>query len=215
MNVLLNTYAFDAPWAAETLGRYIRPQMRACIVALSFCAGWTEEQAESERHRHMLLPAFAHYGIAPEHITLVDWFHDTPASASQKIAESDILFFTGGWPDHMMHRLEQWQLVEQIESHGGIIMGCSAGAMVQLSRYHITPDPDYDSFSYCHGMNFIHDFAVEVHFRELPIQYESIDRVRRELGKPVFGVYDDGGLVVCGDEVIIMGHVNYYGVHRT
>lgn len=215
MNVLLNTYAFDVPWAADTLGKYIKPSMKVCVVALSFCAGWTEEQAESSRHRHMLLPAYAHYGIPAENISLIDWFHDTPESAKQKIQESDILFFTGGWPDHMMRRLEQWKLVEQIEAFPGLIMGCSAGAMVQFAHYYITPDEDYDTFSYHHGMNFVRQFYMEVHFNDTPIQHESIDRVRREQRKPIFAVYNDGGLVVDGDEVTVMGRVKYYGLDRT
>lgn len=212
MNVLLNSYAFDAPWCAAALSPLIRPNMRACIVALSFRCGMTEAEAETGRHRHMLLPAFAHYGIPGDHVSLIDWFHDTPESAQRKIQESDILFFTGGWPDHMMPRLHQWGLVPLIEGFPGLIMGCSAGAMVQFSEYFITPDEDYDRFSYEKGMNFIHDFYMAVHFCDAPEQLEGINRVRRERRRPVFAVYNDGALLVNGDEVTIMGHVKYYGV---
>lgn len=214
MNVLLNSYGFDAPWCAATLNPHLTPNMRACVVALSFCEGWSEEQAESEKHRQMLLPAFAHYGITPEHISLIDWFHDTPETAQQKIAESDVLFFTGGWPDHMMRRLYAWDLVKQIEAFPGLVMGCSAGAMVQFRHYYITPDEDYDTFSYQEGMNFVDQFYMEVHFNDTPIQMESINKVRKEQHKPVFAVYNDGGLLVNGDEVTIMGRVKYYGLDR-
>lgn len=214
MNVLLNSYAFDAPWCAAALHPYLNPNMRACVVALSFCEGWSEEQAESGRHRELLLSAFAHYGIPPEHVFLIDWFHDTPESAKQKIAKSDVLFFTGGWPDHMMRRLYAWDLVSQIESFPGLVMGCSAGAMVQFRHYYITPDEDYDTFSYQEGMNFVDQFYMEVHFNDTPIQMESIHKVRKEQRKPVFAVYNDGGLLVNGDEVTIMGRVKYYGLDR-
>lgn len=209
-NVLLNTYAFQEPWAATWLERILKPDMRATVVALSFNAGMDEVQAATEGHRQDLLPAFAHYGIGPEQVELVNWFRDTPQSARRKMRDSDILFFTGGWPDHMMYRLRRWKLTELVEQFDGVVMGCSAGAMVQMKRYHITPDEDYPSFVYQSGMDMLDRFYIEVHYRETDLQHASIDRVRRERGKPVFAMYNDGGLLVQGDCVTPMGRVRLF-----
>lgn len=209
-NILLNTYAFHEPWAASWLERILKPDMTVTVVALSFNAGMNEEQAATEGHRADLLPAFMHYGIAPGNVQLINWFRDTPQSAREKIQQSDVLFFTGGWPDHMMYRLRRWKLTQLIEHFDGVIMGCSAGAMVQLKQYHITPDEDYPTFSYQQGMDMLDSFYMEVHYRETDLQQVSIDRVRREKGKPVFAVYNDGGLLIEGSCITPMGRAKLF-----
>lgn len=206
-NVLLNVYSFQEPWAAQWLERILKPDMLVTVVALSFNAGDTEEKARTEQHWADLLEPFGYYGIEPEQIELINWFKDTPQTAREKIQQSDVLFFTGGWPDHMMYRLRCLDLIDLIEHFDGIIMGCSAGAMVQMKQYHITPDDDYPEFSYQEGMNLLDRFMIEVHYCEKDIQHESIARVTCEKGKPVFAVYNDGGLLVEGDCISMMGRV--------
>ena len=208
--VLLNTYAFHEDWAKPTLSALLRPGMRAAVVAFSFNAGMSEAQAASEGHLRDLTPAFFEYGIGPGQLELVNWFHDSPQSAREKLRRSDVLFLTGGWPDHMMYRLRRWELTQLIEQFPGIIMGASAGAMVQLRRYHITPEQDYPEFGWYEGMDLIRDFLIEVHYRETEEQHRSIERVRRETGLSVFGLYDDGGLVVQGDSITTMGRTRLF-----
>ncbi len=209
-NVLLNTYAFHEPWAQSALTGILHPTMRVTVVAFSFNAGMDEMQAASEGHRRDLLPAFAAYGIPQAQIELVNWFRDTPETARKKIRNSDVLFFTGGWPDHMMYRLHRWGLVELIESFDGIVMGCSAGAMVQVQDYHITPDADYSDFGYYHGMKMLDRFDIEVHYKETELQHRSIHRVLREKKRPVIAVYNDGGVIVRGDQISTMGRVRLF-----
>lgn len=213
-NVLLNTYAFHEPWAQPWMSRLLQPWMRVTVVALSFNAGDTEEIAKTEGHRRDLLPAFHFYGIPEENIYLINWFRDNPITAREKLRKSDVLFFTGGWPEHMMYRLRVLELVEEIERFGGIVMGCSAGAMVQLKQYHITPFPadGYDRFCYMEGMDMLRDFYIEVHYMETDLQHESIRRVRQEKKKPVFALYNDGGLLVEGDCITPMGRTRLFTV---
>ncbi|EPZ54469.1 peptidase S51 family protein [[Clostridium] sordellii ATCC 9714] len=66
----------------------------------------------------------------------------------------------------MMDRLKEFKIIEDIENYKGIVMGSSAGAMVQVAQYHITPDKDYDTFSYNEGLNMITDFDIEVHYKK-------------------------------------------------
>lgn len=209
-NVLLNTYQFQQPWARPVLEPLLRPWMQGTVIAFSFNAGMNERQAASEGHYRDLLEPFSAYGIGPGQLQLVNWFRDTPQSAKNKIAGSQVLFLTGGWPDHMMYRLHRWGLSEQIEQFSGIILGCSAGAMVQMKRYHITPDQDYPNFGWYHGMNLLSRFNIEVHYRETELQHKSIQRVLSETGLPVFALYDDGGLVVQGNQLTSMGRTRLF-----
>ena len=50
---------------------------------------------------------------------------------------------TGGAPDLMMKRIKEKKLKKLIKNYKGIMIGYSAGAMIQLDSYHISPDEDY------------------------------------------------------------------------
>ena len=101
-----------------------------------------------------------------------------------KIRKSNIVFFTGGYPDKMMKKFYKYDLVKELESFNGIMIGASAGAMVQIKEYHITQDFDYKQYSYQKGLNIIKDFDLEVHFNNTEIQNISILRSIREKKKP-------------------------------
>lgn len=86
------------------------------------------------------------YGVKEENINWINYFKDTYENAKVKIRNSNILFLTGGLPVKMMSRLIEFDLIDDIESFTGVIIGSSAGAMVQIAEYHITPDEDYNIF---------------------------------------------------------------------
>ena len=43
-------------------------------------------------------------------------------------------------------------------------MGYSAGALVQLAEYHLSPDTDYPRFTYQKGILYVYLFYLEVHY---------------------------------------------------
>ncbi len=59
-----------------------------------------------------------------------------------------------------MSRLSELGLINTVEQHSGIIMGWSAGAMMQCSQYYISPDKDYPEFIYEKGLRCIDNFTV-------------------------------------------------------
>ena len=93
-----------------------------------------------------IVDGFTAYGISEDNITFVNYFKDTRESAIQKIEKADILYFTGGRPDRMMDRIKEFDLADVLRKHKGIVMGYSAGAVIQLSEYHLSPDKDYKEF---------------------------------------------------------------------
>lgn len=209
-NILLSMYEFGEDWAYPALKSVLRPEMRVTVVALSFNAGQTEEQAFSEGHRLKFLPQLGRYGIAPGQVGLINWFRDTPQSAREKIRNSDVLLFTGGWPDHMMYRINRWGLAPDIEAFDGIVMGCSAGAMIQIDHCHISPDDDYPEFVWMSGLDMLKKFSIQVHYDESEEQHRCIRLALEEKGKPIFALYNDGGMVVHGKELTTFGRVRLF-----
>ena len=215
-NVLLNIYEFQTDWAKPVLGKILKPEQRVTILTMSH----GEEIPDRKTWESLYLPgkqiyavltgAYGAYGIPEGNIQFVSWFHDTPETALMKLGEADVLFLTGGLPDVFESRLEEWGLVEPIQRFPGIVMGCSAGAMMQMTEYHITPDEDYDAYGYYPGLGLLEGFEPEVHYAASEVQTESIRRYLRERGKPVYAMTNQGGLVVQNGIITTMGQVTRF-----
>ena len=80
---------------------------------------------------------FYKYGIGKEQIVWVNYFKDSMDEMKEKILNSSILMLTGGAPDLMMKRIKEKKLKKLIKNYKGIMIGYSAGAMIQLDSYHI------------------------------------------------------------------------------
>ena len=101
-----------------------------------------------------------------------------------------------------MDRLAEFELLDALQSFDGLVLGCSAGAMIQLREYHITPDWDCPEFGYYNGLPWLNDFYIEVHYEETQLQKDCIQRVLRERGKPVYAIHHDRGALIVQKGII-------------
>jgi len=160
MNILLDKLDFNESWAYETFKKIIKPEYKICVIPFAFHETWIKDKEEWEKSYNKLngeyykdtVSVFYTYGIEDKNIALVNYFEDSPESAKEKIMASDIILLTGGYPDKIMTRLEEFDLIDTVENHHGIIMGWSAGAMMQCFDYYISPDDDYLEFVYKKGL---------------------------------------------------------------
>ena len=218
VNILFNRYDIDAKWCFSAFQRYIKATDKVVIIPFSFRDervnsknSWEAYYGQNDGiYYNGIVNSFFSYGIQPENIIWINYFTDSKESAIQKISNSDILYFTGGLPDKMMIRLKEFDLISTIENHNGIIMGYSAGAMIQIKNYHITPDKDYTLFGYYKGLKLIDIFDIEVHFEHSDLQISSIETVRKETGLPVYAIEDNGAVLVDDGKITTVGNVHYY-----
>ena len=85
-------------------------------------------------------------------------------------------------------------------------------AVIQLKEYHLYPDGDYTDFCYYDGLPMLDDFYLEVHYRNLDIQDESVRKCLKERGKTVYVTHDhSGGIIVENGRIRIIGSVDVYG----
>ena len=217
IHILHNRYDIQAGWLYPALERYIRPSMRVCIAAFSFrknrvqnADDWAALYASGGVYYEGIAESFAAYGIGREQIEVISYFEDTKESAREKVKRADILYFPGGLPDKMMERIREFELTEAMRAHDGIVMGYSAGALIQLKEYHLSPDKDYPQFGYYEGLGYLDDFYVEVHYENTAVQREAIDRVLRERKKLVYGLPDDGAIIVDGGRIETVGPVKKF-----
>lgn len=218
MNILLDGLDFDKTWAYDTLKNIVKPDCKVTIVPFAFHEEWIKNAEEwegsysklsGEYYDKIIFP-FLTYGISEYNITWINYFTDNNDSAKTKIKTSDIIFFTGGLPDKIMNRLAEFDLIDTIEHHKGIIMGWSAGAMMQCLDYYFSPDKDYPEFKYARGLDCIRNFAVEVHYKNTETQNESIEKFISKTGKKVYTTESESAIIVDGGKITLLGNANIY-----
>jgi len=77
------------------------------------------------------------------------------------------------------------------------VMGVSAGALMQLGEYFLTPDEDYPQLVFEKGLGLIqNDFYIEVHYdRDNADSTALLNDIRRSTGKPIYAIGACGAVV--------------------
>ena len=219
INILLEGFDIDAPWIYDELKNYIKPNHSVAIVAFSFrdsrvksLSDWDALYGKvNSKYYDGIVGGFTSYGIPANKITFINYFTDTKESAIQKIQAADIIYFLGGLPDRMMDRIKEFDLYDTLIHHDGIIMGYSAGAVIQLAEYHLSPDDDYPEFKYYEGLPYLSNFYMEVHYEGTAMQDKSIQRVLAERGKTVYATaFRSGAILVDKGNIKLLGDVKVF-----
>ncbi len=146
VNILLEGYDIAASYLKDELSEYIKPEHSVAVEALSFrdnrvksVEDWNKLYSkENGMYYGGIVGGFTAYGVAEENISFINYFTDTHEAAARKIANADIVYFLGGLPNRMMDRIIEMELYDVLMNHKGIVMGYSAGAVIQLAEYHLS-----------------------------------------------------------------------------
>ena len=219
VNILLEGYGIQAQWLFDELKKYLKSTHHVAVVAFSFrdnavrsILDWNSLYGkENGRLYQGIVSGFKAYGIPEDNISFVNYFTDTKESASEIIKSADIVYFPGGLPDRMMERIIEFDLQDSLARHTGIIMGYSAGAVIQLCEYHLSPDHDYPEFKYYKGLQYIDDFYLEVHYEGTEEQIQSIKKVIKERNKKVYATsLMKGAILIHDGEIKLLGDVKCF-----
>ena len=212
-NILLNYYNFDGDWAKDHVAPYLTGK-KVLILPLAFreIQAWDFDSWQSiygkngEKYQNILRPFLA-FGIAEEQIDWLNCFDKTQDHLAL-IANTDVLFFTGGMPEKAIAWMDKLGIINAVKNFKGTVMGASAGAMLQLEHYHITPDEDYDTYGLWQGLGLVKGLDLEVHYLATQLQNECTKKAICDLKLPVYQMWHEGGLIVDGNKVQIMGNVH-------
>lgn len=209
--------ALNAPFAINEVKKHLKPKMKVAVIGFSFFEPLTEEEyfkyygLDSE-YQTKLLNNFLDFEITD--VKWVYYFNQSMEESLKIIEESDILYFPGGAPDLMFERIKERGLLEPLKNFKGIVIGSSAGAMIQLETFHISKDNEYFKFSLNEGLAYLDNFFIEVHYRRRKAQKSSLRKIRREFRKPIFTIPDNGMLIVKGNEVLPLGEAKLFSNHK-
>ena len=212
-NILLNYYNFDGDWAKEYVAPYLIGK-KVLILPLAFreIQAWDYDSWQTiygpngEKYQNIVRPFLA-FGIEENQIGWLNCFDNTQ-NYIKMIAGADVLFFTGGMPEKAIAWMEKLGITDAVKNFTGTVMGASAGAMLQLDHYHITPDEDYATYGLWRGLGLVKGLDLEVHYLATDLQNSCTKRAIQDLKMPVYQMWHEGGLIVNGDKVQILGSVN-------
>lgn len=202
-NILMNTSMYDEPWCYPALKKVFHSNDRVCILAMSFFDDTKNEKDWDIQYAPGIgtwyranQDPFKKFGITPDRIEWVDYFRDSVPVMKDKISRSSILVLPGGAPELFMKRIREKKLASMIRQYQGIVIGYSAGAMIQLDDYHITPDDDYPEFSWEKGLGLVKNLDAEVHFQNTAHQRRYMERAISEKHIPTVAIYEKGGMII-------------------
>ncbi len=217
VNILMNNPRVDEHWCRRRISRYIRPGMKVLVVPFSFHeeyipdeAAWHQVYDPGQPGSEEIASPLEHLGIARRDIAFVNYFSDTPRSFGQLMYEADVIDLPGGYPDRIMERLWEFGAISQLAAFPGVLMGFSAGAMVQIDCFHATPEEPEQEFYYCDGLGCIRDFDLEVHYTGSEVQQACIRRTLEETNRTVIAMEEKGGLVLDRGRLYQMGRVHFF-----
>ena len=93
---------------------------------------------------------------------------------------------------------------EEVRTFDGVMMGTSAGAMIQLDTFHLTPEEDYE-YQYYEGLALLGGFDIEVHYEEDLRHIEAIIRTLEDTGNPVIVMPNEGGVIIGDNMFELLG----------
>ncbi|HLX39127.1 MAG TPA: Type 1 glutamine amidotransferase-like domain-containing protein [Ktedonobacteraceae bacterium] len=129
----------------------------------------------TERWIQMGLDHFTRLGAAVEPVRLFTRADANNDAIVTKLATANFIYFSGGKPRYLLETLKDtasWQAICGVHAAGGVIAGCSAGAMVLGSVLFDFPRV----WRTLPALALVPDIAVIPHFDEIPAFLTSMIR---------------------------------------
>ncbi len=218
--ILFSRWMTDHPDFREALRPLIRSDARVLMLPFAYArdcdrATFERRYGHGGRHHASAVEALATWGIPTEAVRVAPAFadeHFDREAVMAAIGSADILLLPGGMPDMAVERLERLGLADAVRAHGGIVMGYSAGALIQPKDYFISPDEDYPSLLFAHGLGLCDPpFFVEVHDTPSAENDARLRAIADSTGRLVCAMSDAGAILLCdGQEPRFIGEVRIF-----
>jgi cyanophycinase-like exopeptidase len=157
----------------------------------------------AEHWARMGVEHFAQLGVTAEPMMLLNRTDAENAEIAARLANANFIYFSGGKPRYLLETLQgtvSWQAILNVFAAGGIVAGCSAGAMVLGGEVFDFPQV----WRTIPALGLVPGIALIPHFDELPSWLAgTIARGRRKV--TVVGIDGATALVGPHDQWIVYG----------
>jgi cyanophycinase len=158
-----------------------------------------------ERWNAMGVDHFARLGASVEPLLLLNREDASNPAFVEKLASANFIYFSGGKPSYLMATLEgtaAWQAILEVYENGGIIAGCSAGAMVMGAVLFDFPQ----IWRTIPALGLVPGIAVIPHFDQLPRPMTSTIAGIGRNKVTVVGVDSGTALIVNDERWVVQGN---------
>jgi cyanophycinase len=181
------------------------------VVCLPTAAG-KEGEARLAYWNKLGITHFTRLGVSVEALPVVDRASAVEPHWAGRIRQANFVYLSGGWPDYLYQTLQGspvWEAILAVHQNGGIVAGCSAGAMIFGARLPGFPrwQPAFD---------LLDGTIVIPHFEEIPPVMLKLARFLFARNQAVLGIEGNTALVVHHEfcEVVGAGGVTLWNSHQ-
>lgn len=136
------------------------------------------------------------FGIKSNNIEISNPYKNE--NIEKQIINSDVVIITGGNPEMLYKKMKEKNLDKILEKYTGILIGESAGALIQFEKYFIMADNNYyKCFSYYNGFDIIpNDFLIDVHSKLDDLKYmKKLEEVSKSNNKKIYAIDNYSAIV--------------------
>jgi cyanophycinase len=170
------------------------------LVCLATAAG--QEGAERIAYWSELgVRHFTHLGAQVETLPVIDRAGAQDERWAERILGSNFVYLSGGRPDYLYRTLKDtpvWQAILSVHQRGGVVAGCSAGAMIMGARLLGFPglQPAFE---------LIPGTVIVPHFDEIPAAFVKTVHFLAARDKTVIGIEGNTALVIVKNQREVLG----------
>jgi cyanophycinase len=188
----------------ETVDRELirRLPSPARVVCLPTAAG-TEGSGRIGYWTRLAVGHFTGLGASARSLPVIDSASANDSALAAAVAEANFVYLSGGHPDYLYRTLNGslvWQAIRAVLEKGGLLAGCSAGAMVMGEaifslhlRYRLP------------GFGLLPGAMVIPHFDEIPHWVSTLLRISAGRGLTTVGVEANTALFVQEGKMEVIG----------
>jgi cyanophycinase len=185
------------PLDRELIGRLPGP---ARVVCLPTAAG-TEGSERIAYWSRLGVDHFARLGAPAAAVPVIDRVSANDPDLAAAIAGANFVYLSGGKPDYLYQTLAgslAWEAIRSVLTAGGLLAGCSAGAMILGEKFFGFP-------GWKSGFNFLPGATIIPHYDEIP--QAMIRSMRALTGKDttLLGIEANTALVGSGERFEVLG----------
>lgn len=185
----------------DSVDRYLLAQLQGepRVVCLPTAAG-TEGPTRIEYWMELGVQHFSRLGVPVEAVEIVTRAHAHEPRLVEPILSANFVYLSGGKPEYLYQVLEgtkTWEAILAVHYRGGVVAGCSAGAMIMGGRV-------LGMLGSSPGFNLLPDTVILPHFDEFGGWMRRLARLQARQYRLV-GVDGDTALVVRDGEERVVG----------
>jgi cyanophycinase len=144
---------------------------------------------------------FARLGVEVESLPVIDKPSANDAGLAESIRQSNFIYLSGGKPDYLYRTLAHslaWTAILEVLNKGGVLAGCSAGAMIMGERIPGIPR-SHKAFGLLRGA------VIMPHFDEIPAAMVNALRIWARGENTLLGIEGNTALVGSDEGYQVVG----------